>query len=572
MLVELAIRNLAIIEQLRVRFDRGFNVLTGETGAGKSIIVDAVGLVLGGRASADLIRAGAEEAEVEALFDLEGLDATRSEVAERELGDGEELLVRRVVARSGKSRVLVNGHAATAAMLGELTEGLVDIYGQHEHHSLLRVEAHLEILDAFGALHPVAARMAEAHRRLTALLQELRACQTGEEAKAHRMELLTFQLEELRRAALQPGEDAALQEERTRLANAERLQTGAALAHELLYAAEGSAVERAGVALGKIRELARLDPQAEELVKALEAGFYALEEVARAVRAYGEGIAGDPARLEAVEARLHEIARLKRKYGETIEEVLAYQGKVESELQGLATQEARIAELQDALGRERATAAALAAELTARRQEVAETLSRRVEKELGTLGMKRTRFRVALEPQAPGPADPEELCVDGRRLTPRGADRAEFLIAPNVGEELRPLTRIASGGELSRIMLALKRILARELPRATLIFDEVDAGIGGATAEVVGRKLREVSRHHQVLGITHLPQIAAFGHHHLLVAKEVERGRTVVVARQLGGEERVEELARMLGGVSITAKTRAHAREMLERATAEHGG
>ena len=566
MLTELNIKNFAIIDQLHVEFGPGLNVLTGETGAGKSILVDAINLLLGSRASPEMIRTGQEEASVEAFFDLEGEKAL--EILDRlalEKADG--LLIRRLIQRSGKSRAYLNGSSITLHMLEGLGQELINIYGQHEHQDFLDPLRHIDILDRSTDLLPLRQAFQEVYAQWAQATSALAELTARQKQRSDRLELLSFQSKEIRRANLKPGEEEEQISERARLIHAEKLHTLAHQGAEVLYGEGGSVVERLKSTLQRLREGAKIDPSLAPCVPAVESALFQAEDVASFLRSYAEKILFDPGRLEAIEARLDEINKLKRKYGASIGEVLAFKEKIDQEQKGLESLEEKISELEKSTSTLYVRALASAAELSQRRKKIARELSSKVEAELSTLGMKKVRFGVQIETEPPqGPAGSREDREQTPRLNEKGMDRVQFLISPNPGEELKPLAKIASGGELSRIMLAMKRIFAEEAWVKTLIFDEVDAGIGGGIAEVVGRKLKEISSRHQVFCITHLAQIASLADTHYRVFKKNQAGRTYVEVTPLNKAERLEEIARMLGGLKITEKTLDHAREMLKNA------
>jgi len=556
MLAELRIKNFAIIDELNLSFSKGFNILTGETGAGKSIILSAVQLLLGDKATEELIRSSEEEASVEALFDISGNREVKERIKEKGeklLSSGEEdsLLVRRVISRSGRGKAFINGNLATLGMLSEIGEELLSIYGQHEHQSLQRVETHIDILDELGGLLRPRDEFQERFERLVSLSEEMNRIREEKDRRAKERELMAFQSREIESSGIRIGEEEALKEERSILTHARKLTDFAHVSEEKLYSNEGSAIERIQSILSQGKEVIAVDPSLSQPLKNLEGALIQLEEVAFVLRDYSKRIEVNPMRLEEIENRLEEIDRLKRKYGSTEGEILRFKERVDHALRSLTSDEERLSELEGAMSPLREEVTALAKRLSKERKRVASELKRSVERELSTLGMKKTTFEVRMGESA---------------LSPKGMDRVEFLISPNIGEEVKPLAKIASGGELSRIMLAMKRILAKVGGRQVLVFDEVDAGIGGAIAEVVGRKLRELSRHHQVICVTHLPQIACFADKHHSVKKEVRAGRTVTGVDPLEKEAVVDEIARMLGGVKVTEKTRAHAREMIENA------
>ncbi len=565
MLLELRIRNFAIIEEVALEFGPGLNILSGETGAGKTIILSALGLLLGARASADVVRAGEKEAVVEGLFELEG-EAPITELggAARD-GGRRELLVRRSIAEGGRSRVTVDGQLATVQTLARIGAALVQIYGQHEQQSLLRTESHREMLDRFGNLDEPLAAYRAGFQRAREIAEQLRELERRERERTDLLELARFRVVELERAALSPGEDEQLAAERTVLANAAKLAAAAHEAEAALYGADGAAIDSIAAAEARLKDAAAIDPKLGETLEMIAAARANLEEAARALAAYAGRVEADPARLDEIETRLQELTRLKRKYGGSIDSALETleRSRAEiAELEGIAESKSQVeAEYAVALDE----LAARATKLTELRQRTAADLKRRTEAELKTLGMRAPAFEPHL---APLPPDDAGIVRDGLALGPDGADAVEFYLSANLGQPPMPLLRIASGGELSRVMLALKRLEAQRRGVATLIFDEVDAGIGGAVAEVVGRKLKQLARFHQILCVTHLPQIAAFADRHFLVEKEERRGATRSRVAALDDSARGEEIARMLGGATITDKFRRAARELLERARA----
>jgi DNA repair protein RecN (Recombination protein N) len=556
MLLELRIKNFAIIDELNLFFSKGFNILTGETGAGKSIILNAVHLLLGDKATEEWIRSSEEEASVDALFDISGNLEIKERIKEKAphlQGAGEEdsLLIRRVISRSSRGKVLINGNLATLGVLSEMGEGLLSIYGQHEHQSLQRVETHIDILDDFGGLLGLREEFQKQYQEFVSLSEEVGRIRAEKERRAKERELMAFQSKEIEAFRIQIGEEESLKEERTILTHAKKLMDFAHVSEETLYSEEGSAIERIQKILNQGREMAAIDPSLSQPLKALESTLIQLEEIALALRDYSRRVEINPTRLDEIENRLEEIDRLKRKYGSTVEEVLSFKHRIDEELKSFTSDEEKLSQFKGRLEPLRQTVIDLGKKLSGERKKVALELKKSVEKELNSLGMKKTIF---------------EIHIDPLPLSLKGVDRVEFLISPNVGEEVKPLAKIASGGELSRIMLAMKRILAKVGGRQVLIFDEVDSGIGGAMAEVVGKKLRELSRHHQVICVTHLPQIACFADQHHSVRKEVKAGRTITLVDRLDKESIVDEIARMLGGVKVTEKTRAHAKEMIENA------
>ena len=553
MLRELQITNLAIIDKLHVEFSPGLNILTGETGAGKSIIIDAVNLILGGRASADLIRSGAKEASVEALFDLEGRGALLEALAEAGIECDGELLVRRVVAPGGKNRVFIAGGLATTALLSEICRNLINIYGQHDSQALLKTEQHLRLLDGFSGTLALRDQFAARFEAYQGAKHELEALEQGEREAARRLDLLSFQSSEIGEARLSPGEEEELAEERLRLAHGEKLLGTTQQAFDSLYGGDAPILGRLRRVITGVAEAGAIDHALAPVAETLESAYAQLEDASLTLRDYAAGVEAEPGRLEQLDDRLDAINRLKRKYGATIDEILSYRQGVDEELAALSGREEARGELVQRIAALAAELAALGDKLSRGRQAGAAALKTGMERELAELAMKHAVFETAFEPGA----------------EPRwyGFERAEFLFSPNPGEPPKPLAKIASGGELSRLMLALKQLHPdSEVP--TLIFDEVDSGIGGATSALVGEKLKRVARSQQVLAITHLPQVAAFADQHLRVEKAVSGGRTATSVELLQGEERVAEVARMLGGARVTEKTLEHAREMIQEAVA----
>jgi DNA repair protein RecN (Recombination protein N) len=563
MLLELNIRNFAIIEEAHLEFGAGLNVLSGETGAGKTIILNALGLLLGSRASPDMIRAGEKEAVVEGLFELEGEAAMPELTAGKLDGGSRELLVRRTIAEGGgRSRVTIDGELATVQSLGKIGASLVQVYGQHEQHSLLRAESHREILDRYANLDDELASYRERYARAEEIRSRLQELNRRERERADLLELARFRATELERAGLVAGEDEALSRERTVLSNASKLAEAALEAEQALYGADGAATETVSRAEVRLVEAAALDPKLGDALEMIKSARANLEEAARTLGAYASKIEADPARLEEIDNRLQEVTRLKRKYGgsidsalETLERSRAEIGELEGIGESKAQVEAAIAAALDEL-------VAHANKLSSIRKRAAADLSRKMEAELKSLGMRSPGFEPRLRALA---SEDAGFVHGGVALGSFGIDTIEFHLSPNVGQPAMPLLRIASGGELSRVMLALKRLEAQRRGVATMIFDEVDAGIGGAVAQVVGRKLKQLSRFHQILCVTHLAQIAAFADRHLTVEKEERRGSTRSRVAVLEPGDRTEEIARMLGG-EVSDKFRRAARELLDRA------
>lgn len=553
MLTDLNIKNFAIIDNLHVAFGPGLNILTGETGAGKSIIIDAVNLLLGMRASAELIRTGEEDATVEALFDLSSHPAILARLAEMGVECDGELLVKRVIARSGKNRVFVGGGLSTTSVLAELGQSLINIYGQHESQTLLRPDNHLHLLDGFGGLLPLRGEFAAIHGEYRQTLAALRHLEEGEREAERRLDLLSFQSDEIGRANLVPGEDEELERERRLLAHGEKLLAASQESFDSLYDGDAAilgGLQRIISAVGQAKEI---DEALLPVFDTLNSASLQLEDAALALRDYAARVEADPDRLRAIEDRLDLIARLKKKYAPTVAAIIACKEEADRELELLRNREQTRHDLDRTLGELAARFRTKGEELSAARRQGARRLKVAMEKEIHELAMKNAVFEVAFDP------------LSEPRAT--GPERVEFLFSPNPGETPKPLARIASGGELSRLMLALKQVLP-ESDVPTLVFDEVDSGIGGATSALVGKKLHKVASGQQVLCITHLPQVAAFAGRHFRVEKRISAGRTAAAVTLLDEEERVVEMSRMLGGVKVTEKTMAHAKEMIEEARA----
>jgi DNA repair protein RecN (Recombination protein N) len=547
MLRYLSIQNLAVIDTLALEFTSGLNVLTGETGAGKSILVEAVGLLLGERATPDLVRTGADLATVQAVFDDD---------------DGADLILQRDVSAAGRTRGFINGALATAAHLREVGTKLVDLHGQHEHQALLDPASHLDVLDQHAGLIALRDETARAFDALKDLAAALSQAQADEREKSARAELATFQLGEIDRARLRPGEDDELASLRQLLSSAERVRRLCDESYALLYESDQAVLANLSRAWKKVEELATLDPRVAPYLEGRATIGSQLDDLARFLRGYGAGIDASPARLQEVEDRLALIERLKHKYGPTLGDVVARGSRLKAELASLESIEHQISTLGKSVEQARAAYLAHAGALSEARRAAAGRFSRAIEKQLGELALERCRFEVRF---SRGDA-PES------RWTAAGIDEVEFFLSSNPGEDPRPLARIVSGGELSRIMLALKTLASTDQPGKSLVFDEVDAGIGGRVADAVGNKLRRLGSRFQVLCITHLPQIAAYGDTHFHISKRVRQGRTVTNVSRLDRAGRIDELARMLAGAEVTERARATARELLvARSSAAEG-
>lgn len=551
MLAELIIKNFVLVEHLHVQFAGGFNVLTGETGAGKSIIIDAVNLLLGGRARGEVIRTGMEEATVEAVFVPGDNPLLAERLAELGLENEEELLVRRTLSRGGKNRVFVNGTLVPLAALRGLTPLLVNIYGQHEHQGLQQVDTHLPLLDVYAGCQGEAAAYREAYGQCREIGTQLQRLELAERERQQRLDMLSFQRQEIAAAGLIAGEDEELEQERRLLQHAGRLAETSSGGYQILYGQSGAVAEELSKVAESLVQLQSIDPQLTELGETLKSALFSVEDVALQLRDYAEKISFEPQRQQQIEDRIAQIKGLKRKYAPTIEALIAYLEQLDSELNELRDIDTRRDQLQDQLKSAQAALVEKGTALSGTRSSAAHSLQQKVEAELAQLAMQRARFEVRLRPlNEPGA---------------EGLETGEFYLAANPGEEAQPLAKIASGGELSRIMLALRRSIPAGDGVRTLIFDEVDAGIGGEAATAVGEKIARLGEEVQVLCVTHLPQVTAYGHHHYMVQKEEVDGRTRTRLTLLTGEPRAREMARMLGGAQVTERTLEHARELLGR-------
>jgi DNA repair protein RecN (Recombination protein N) len=559
MLTELRIRNFAIIESLTLPLAPGFNVLSGETGAGKSIIVGALGLLLGERASGDLIRTGADRAVVEGVFDIAGHASAASVLDERGVDvENDTVVLRREVNATGRARAWVNGTTVTAAVLAEVGRLLVNLHGQHEAQTLLDTDAQRQILDAFGGATEQASQLRVAHEALCAVRRDIQTLESRRSEAERRADYLRHVSQEIDAAQLVAGEDERLAEEARRLEHAEELRLLAQGMTATLEGDEDAVLQRLAAVQRSLASIQRIDPSLARLQETFDTAFYGLEELARELVAYEESIELDPERLAEVERRRDVIFRLTKKYGPAIADVLetAHRGRTELDLVDSAAFDIRQLGERERAASARVSEAATA--LTALRTAAADRLARAVDQVLPDLGIADGRFMAALSPRA--------------EIGATGAEDIEFRVALNLGHDARPLARVASGGELSRVMLALKTILARLDHVPTLVFDEVDAGIGGRVGLQVGETMRRVAAHHQVFAISHLPQIAARAHHHIVVAKGAREGVTTADTRVLEGDARVVEIARMLGGDPESEVSQAHARELLATAAVPDAG
>ena len=552
MLQELVVENYAVVERLRIHFHSGLNLLTGETGSGKSIVVDALGLLLGGRASAEMVRTGESRARVAGIFDVRDHTAMRRllEPSGLEIEDG-ELLVEREILASGKSRAFVGSRPVAVSLLKELAPHLGDIHGQHDQQLLFVADAQRDMLDAFAANREPLERAAALYQQWRSTAVELEELERSEQEKLRLLDLWSFQRKEIESAALQAEEDVTLENERRVLQNVQRLEEAASTAYTAVYDAPESAISLTRTAARRVDELCRIDPSLAVLREHLKAADLSLQEVSYALRDYLSRLEENPGRLEEIETRLAAMDKLRRKYGQSIGEVLSFLEDVRRQIAAVEHAGERMEELRRQQKRMADEFEKLAADLTGRRTAAARKLEKKVETELAGLAMAGTVFRVAVNP-APWSAD--------------GADRVDFLVSPNLGEEPRPLEKVASGGEISRIALALKTCLAapRNGPPRTLVFDEVDAGVGGSAAEGVGRRLKKLAVNNQVLCVTHLPQIASFADHHYLVEKRESKGRTEATVEELDGAARTREVGRMLSGQKLTPEALKHAEQLIK--------
>ena len=562
MLRELRIKNFAIIDEVVLQLGQGLNIITGETGAGKSIILSALGLISGERGSSEIIRHKEEEATVEALFETVPLSLS-TQLSEAGFEIEGELIIKRILNRSGKNRIYLNGSLCPLGLLAQLGSSLVHIYGQHEHHTLLQSETHLNLLDAFADLEAKANSMKQRFEGLSQAWKRLTDTRAALEQQRREKALLEAQAEEIAKSRLRPGEEEELRSSRNILAHSERLHQGCREGEEILYEGDAALVGSLGKYLGKARDLAAIDEGLRSTVELLDSSLAQLQEAALQLGRYADRIHFDPRALEQLDDRLAEIQRLKRKYNGDIEEILGLQTGIQATLENLQQGEARILALEKAFDDARQAAWDTAEKLSGERQRAAKKLKREMEKEIRGLGMPETIFAVHFRHQDEELDNPP-FFVAGKKLTERGMDQVEFHFSPNPGEPVKPLAKIASGGELSRLMLALKALVLTPGVVSTLLFDEVDTGIGGRVAEIVGKKLKQVADLHQVISVTHLPQIAAMADSHYVVRKAVDNGRTFTQVERLSQPERISEVARMLGGVKITERTLRHAEELIE--------
>lgn len=556
MLETLKIKNIAIIDSAEIPFRSGLNILSGETGAGKSIVIESIALLLGGRASVDLIRSGCDEAQVEGLFDLTDLSWMQERLEKYGYPcENHQLLIKRTVVRSGKHRIYINGELATLNILADVCEGLIDLCGQHEHQSLLRPTTQLELLDRYGGLEKSALKFSEIFTEARALETSLTQLKNAAHESRQRTDFLRFQIGELKEAALESGEDAQLQQEKTLLQSVEARATAANAIQSILDNEGDGALNALRAGLNKSRALSQLDGKASVISEGLERALAELDEVSLQLGRYTDSVEVAPERLMEIQDRLALLANLRRKYGASVEEMLATLEKLENEFQTLESSDSCIQELEAKLADSNKILEKAAATLSQSRGKIARTFSETVTKELKDLKMGEARFAIELT-----------LKTDRSTWTATGADTIQFTVQTNKGETSKPLGKVASGGELSRLMLAIRRVISDRGGIGVYLFDEIDAGIGGQTAFEVGKKLRSVAKYNQVICITHLPQVASFADHHLSVRKQSEGKRTLTTVVELDTRSRKEELARMLGGHTLTKKSLENAGELLEMA------
>ncbi|MEW9049706.1 MAG: DNA repair protein RecN [Neobacillus sp.] len=553
MLSELSIKNFAIIEALTVSFNKGLTVLTGETGAGKSIIIDAIHLLVGGRGSAEFVRHGEEKAEIEGLFQLDDIKhPCYSKVMEFgiEIEDG-MVVLRRDISRSGKSVCRVNGKLVTISTLREIGSTLVDIHGQHEHQDLMDETRHLNLLDQFG-IDEISQSYSEyqsVFRQYETTYQRLKSLSENEQQTAHRLDLIQFQYDEIQKANLKLNEDEALFEEKRRLSNFERIFEAIQAGYNALNG-DQKGLDWIGMVMGHLEDAAAIDDSYKEVYELIMTSFYQLEDAARSLRNELDQLEFDPQRLNEIEERLNEINQLKRKYGKTIEEIVEYAAKIEEEIETLLNKETHITQLEKELASVKQDLLLEAKQLTELRKKWAKKLTSLIHNELKELYMAKTIFEIRFESVLP-------------HFTKSGVDHVEFYISTNPGEPLKPLSKIASGGELSRIMLALKSIFSKHQGVTSIIFDEVDTGVSGRVAQSIAEKIYRVAIDSQVLCISHLPQVAAMADTHLFISKVTKGGRTKTALTPLSKDEKVKEIGRMISGTEITDITKKHAEELL---------
>jgi len=567
MLLDLRIKNFVIIDSLTVNFTRGLNILSGETGAGKSILIDAISGVLGEKLSTDMIRTGFDKASLEASFDISGLSELEKILDEAGIDtEDDQLVLRREIFANGKGRCFANSMQIPVAKLKEISESLIDIHGQNEHQTIVNISKHRELLDSFGGLIPDVTKVKEVHEKLYSIRNRISSFEIDEREKARRIEFNTFSIKEIEAAGLKPGEEEELRNESNLLANAEKIFKEVNESADLITG-EAGVIRNLKKAEANLSRISDIDPDIASMLDKIREALYSLEDSSSELRDYRNSIDFSPERINQVEERLNTIQGLKKKYGDSIHEILQYAEKAKTELDAINSSDEEMEQLKSDEKKTVKEAKELALALSEKRKAAALKLEQLVIKELKDLGMAGTVFKISIKRETSPDGDIES---DNNKyiLYPHGIDRIEFLLSANEGEDLRQLRKVASGGEMSRIMLALKNVIQSADIVETLIFDEVDTGISGKTAEIVGRKLRNLSKDRQVLLITHLPQIAAMSDTHFLVQKGKSEGRVTTLVKNLSDKEKVREVARMLAGEEITDLSIKHAEEMIERALA----
>jgi len=563
MLCELSIKNFAIIDDLNISFSDGLTILSGETGAGKSIIISAVNLLLGSRASAKLIRTGTDFAELEAFFKIPVNSKSAKKLEEHGLSSNDDLIIRRVITRTDRHKIYINGRISTIALLTSLTENLASISGQHAHQGLLKEELHLQLLDQFGSLLPLKNRVYKIFHEIVPLSAKLKKLQKAQTGMENKLELMQFQQQEIKDAKVLPDEDKQLELEIKRLKNSESLYKTVFNTIEELYSSDGSISEKLNIINKDMEKAVNIDSNLTKENELLVDIRFKIEDTAEKLRIYLQNLDMDGKALEDAQIRLDALQKLKRKYGGSISSILNHLKKIEQELSGSKNMFHDIAKYEEKLLKLHNKISTCAEELSEKRENISKHFNKRVEKELASLEMPGTIFKIVLKENIADKNTNPYLNINGREVNETGFNHAVFMIAPNIGEALKPLSQTASGGELSRVVLALKAMLAKIDSVETVVFDEVDAGIGGGIAEVVGKKLKELSKYHQIICITHLAQIAKFGTSHYRIVKNITKGRTATSIFSMNHDQRIEEMARMIGGVKITPKTIEHARELL---------
>jgi len=558
MLETISIKNYAIIDDITIDFGGGMNVLTGETGAGKSIIIDALGLILGERANQSMMRKHSTSCEITANFNISKNKAIKMLIDNMGINCEDSLVIKREITSDGKTRCFINGGLATAGMLQTIGETLVDIHGQHEHQSLIKTENQRELLDDYGGFEKLKTGIKNIFGKFVSVKSRLEELKNSEKDRVQKLDLYKYQLKEIEEANLADMDEAELETEYTRLNNSEKLFKCAADIYSVLYESEGAAVEKLGAAKKLLENLSSVDNSAKENLKLAASALENIDTLAENIRSYRDSIAFNPARLEEIIFRMELLNRLKKKYAPTGKEILAYADNIRKQIDFFEKADENIAALEDELEKTGRELKKMSLELSELRVGAAKTISKEIENETAELGMPKAKFFVSVEQ--------EKDENGGYIFKSTGIDRIEYKISTNPGEDLKPLKTVASGGEMSRIMLAIKTVLAKEDKTPTLIFDEIDAGLSGPMGQVVGRKLKALSKKHQILCITHLAQLAAFSETHFHIEKNAAGGKTSTSVLKLNAAEKLKEIARMLGGQNITETTKKHAKELISEA------